>query len=67
MSEIQKLLERIRKEARQRTLERIGKVGRDVNIIFFTIISEIYSLEALLEELLLTLDELNKKFNKKQK
>jgi len=67
MSEIQKLLERIRKEARQRTLERISKAGRNVNIIFFTIISEIYSLEALLEELLLTLDELNKKFNKKQK
>jgi len=67
MNEIQKLLERIKREARQRTLERISKVGRNVNIIFFTILSEIYSLETLFEELLIALNEIDEKFSKKQK
>jgi len=65
MNEIQSLLEKIRKEARARTLERISKRGRDVNVLLFLLISEIYSMETILEELLIALNELNKKFGKK--
>jgi len=62
MSEVHELLERIRREARQRTRERIRGHGRDVNVLLFLLISEVYSLETLLEELLTALDELRKRY-----
>ena len=65
MSQVQSLLEKIRKEARARTLERISERGRDVNVLLFLLISEIYSIEVIIEELLTALEELNKKFGKK--
>jgi len=67
MSEMEKILEKLRREARQRTLERLSKHGRNVNILLFTLISEVYALETTLEELLLALEELYKKGGKKKK
>ena len=61
MSEMEKLLEKMKREARQLTLQRLSKVGRNVNILLFTLISEIYSLETIMEELLFALEELYKK------
>jgi len=58
---VEKLLEKMKREARQLTLQRLSKVGRNVNILLFTLISEIYSLETIMEELLLALEELYKK------
>jgi len=66
MDKIRELLEKIRKEAREKTLERLKKTGRDVNLMFFTIIAEVYSMETLIEELLKALNELDEKYGKKQ-
>jgi len=67
MSEMEKLLEKMKREARQLTLQRLSKVGRNVNILLFTLISEIYSLETIMEELLIALEDLMKKSQQKQK
>jgi len=67
MSEMEKLLEKMKREARQLTLQRLSKAGRNVNILLFTLISEIYSLETIMEELLIALEDLMKKSQQKQK
>ena len=59
MIAVEELLNRIREIAIQKTRERLGRQKRDVNVLMLTILSEIYSLEYLISELLKTLDELS--------
>jgi len=67
MSEMEKLLEKMKREARQLTLQKLSKAGRNVNVLLFTLISEIYSLETIMEELLIALEDLMKKTQQKKK
>ena len=54
------LLQTIRDKAIMITQKKLGKNLHDVTVLTVTILSQIYSLEYLMEELLRTLDRLGK-------
>jgi len=58
---MEELLQRIKIEAQRKTLEKLGPKKRDTTILLITILSELYSLELLVELLLKTLDELSRR------
>ena len=66
MMALDDLLGRIREIAVKKTEERLGHQKRDVNILILTILTEVYSLEYLLSQLLKTLDELSSREGKNQ-
>ena len=59
MITVEELLGKIREIAIQKTEQRLGKQKKDVNVLMLTILSEIYSLEYLITQLLKTLEELS--------
>lgn len=53
---VEELLEKIKVQAKQKTVEKIMHKGNNPVILLVTILSEIYSLEALVEEYIKMLD-----------
>jgi len=63
---MEELLQQIRQKAREITLQKVSQCKRDVNILLIYILSDLYALEALVEEYLKALDEIRSKTMSKE-
>ena len=64
---MEQLLQEIKKKAREITLQKIQQCKRDVNVLLVYILSDLYALEALIEEYLKALNEIRLKAMEKEK
>jgi len=58
---MEQLLQQIKQKAHEITLQKIQQCKRDVNVLLIYILSDLYSLEVLIEEYLKTLNEIRLK------
>jgi len=63
---MEELLNQIKHKAREITMQKIQQCKRDVNVLLIYILSDLYSLEVLIEEYLKALNEIRLKTMEKK-